>query len=174
MLGIKDVIRPEIPEAIKKCHAAGIKVRMITGDNKITATNVAQECGIFDDSMPREEQVMEGPEFFELLGGFASEEGEESKGVKNLEKFREIEGKLMVLARARPEDKLLLVMALQEVGGVVAVTGDGTNDAPAIKKADVGFALGISGTDIAKEAADMLVLDDSFNSVINACMLGRK
>jgi len=82
VLGIKDVIRPEIPEAIKKCHAAGIKVLMITGDNKITATNVAQECGIFDEFLSREEQVMEGPAFFELLGGFASEEGEEAKGVK--------------------------------------------------------------------------------------------
>ena len=174
MLGIKDVIRPDIPEAIKKCHAAGIKVRMITGDNKITASTVAQECGIFDDSMPREEQVMEGPAFFELLGGFASAEGEEAKGVKKPENFKEIEGKLRVLARARPEDKLLLVMALQEMGGVVAVTGEGTNDAPAIKKADVGFAMGISGTDIAKEAADMLILDDNFNSVFNACMMGRK
>jgi len=150
VLGVQDFIRPEIPGAIYKCKTAGIKVRMITGDSRLIATNIAQECGLFDDSLTSEEQVMEGAAFFELLGGFASEEGEAAKGVKKPEKFREIEGKLRVLARARPEDQLLLIMALQEVGGVVAVIGEGTDDAPAIKQADVGFGLGIAGTDAAK------------------------
>lgn len=87
--------------------------------------------------------------------------------------FRAIANNLRVLARSRPDDKYLLVTGLKEIGQVVAVTGDGTNDAPALKKADVGFAMGITGTDISKKAADIIILDDNFASIVKACMWGR-
>lgn len=95
------------------------------------------------------------------------------EGVKNRAAFKLMYTNLRVLARSRPEDKYLLVTALKEMGDVVAVTGDGTNDAPALKKADVGFAMGITGTDVAKHAADIIVLDDNFASIVKACMWGR-
>ncbi len=93
--------------------------------------------------------------------------------VINAEKFRLIRDNLCVLARSRPEDKYLLVTGLKQFGDVVAVTGDGTNYAPALKKADVGFAMGITGTDVAKAASDIILLDDNFASIVSACMWGR-
>lgn len=90
-----------------------------------------------------------------------------------MSEFRPIRENLRVLARSRPEDKYLLVTGLRELEDVVAVTGDGTNDAPALKKADVGFAMGIAGTDVAKHAADIILLDDNFSSIVKACMWGR-
>lgn len=95
------------------------------------------------------------------------------ESVRNKEEFKKIWRHLDVLARSRPEDKYLLVTGIKEMGDVVAVTGDGTNDAPALKKADVGFAMGITGTDVAKHAADIILLDDNFASIVNACMWGR-
>lgn len=95
------------------------------------------------------------------------------EGVKNLEAFKKLHKTLVVLARSRPEDKYLLVTGLKELGDVVAVTGDGTNDAPALKKADVGFAMGITGTEIAKHAADIIIMDDNFASIVKACNWGR-
>ena len=130
---------------------------------------------------------MEGPEFYEKLGGLicknqgCQKEASQCKcghdkileGVKNLQVFKGMHHKLKVLARSRPEDKYLLVTALKELDDIVAVTGDGTNDAPALKKADVGFAMGIAGTDVAKAACDIILLDDNFASIINACKWGR-
>ena len=92
---------------------------------------------------------------------------------KNAKVFKDLMGTFKVMARARPEDKYLLVTGLKNMHATVAVTGDGTNDAPALKKADVGFAMGITGTDVAKEAADILLMDDNFSSIIKACMWGR-
>jgi Ca2+ transporting ATPase len=93
--------------------------------------------------------------------------------VKNMSKFREVKSQLRVLARSSPEDKYILVTGIQACGGVVAVTGDGTNDAPALTKADVGFAMGITGTDIAKGACDIILLDDNFTSIVVALRYGR-
>jgi Ca2+ transporting ATPase len=127
---------------------------------------------------------MEGPAFYDLVGGLFCKncgkncpcncEGKDVKeGVRYMDKFRPIRENLRVLARSRPEDKYLLVTGLRELDDVVAVTGDGTNDAPALKKADVGFAMGIAGTDVAKHAADIIIQDDNFASIVKACMWGR-
>jgi len=114
---------------------------------------------------------MEGPAFYEVMGGLVEKDGVEK--VKNFKKFKELMPYLKVLARSRPEDKYLLVTGLRQMGEVVAVTGDGTNDAPALKKADVGFAMGKTGTDVCKDAADILITDDNFSSIVKAAMWGR-
>ena len=127
---------------------------------------------------------MEGPEFFERMGGLwcktckgncpcDCDPKKVDEGVRNIAAFRQVWKSLRVLARSRPEDKYLLVTGLKECGDIVAVTGDGTNDAPALKKADVGFAMGITGTDVAKHACDIIVMDDNFASIVKACMWGR-
>jgi Ca2+ transporting ATPase len=183
ILGIRDIIRPEVPEAVDTCQRAGIKVRMVTGDNKVTALAIAKQCRIIADT-GKENSVLEGPEFYDMVGGLVCDTCKEDspcncdekdvvEKVKNKEVFRSIWKNLNVLARSRPEDKYLLVTGIREFGDVVAVTGDGTNDAPALKKADVGFAMGITGTDVAKHAADIILLDDNFASIVKACMWGR-
>jgi P-type Ca2+ transporter type 2B len=185
IVGIKDIIRQEVPDAIAQCHRAGIVVRMVTGDNLTTAVAIAQECNI----LPRgthidTDCVLEGPEFYERMGGLICKTCKNTspcdcpadkvdEGVRNITAFKSIWKSLRVLARSRPEDKYLLVTGLKEMGDTVAVTGDGTNDAPALKKADVGFAMGITGTDVAKHAADIIVMDDNFASIVKACMWGR-
>lgn len=182
ILGIRDIIRPEVPDAVKVCQKAGIKVRMVTGDNKVTALAIAKECQII--SRDHKDSVMEGPEFYRRVGGLVCEncnmdspcqceEKDIKEVVKNKKEFIEIWKNLDVLARSRPEDKYLLVTGIRQMGDTVAVTGDGTNDAPALKKADVGFAMGITGTDVAKHAADIILLDDNFSSIVKACMWGR-
>jgi Ca2+ transporting ATPase len=182
ILGIRDVIRPEVPHAVEVCQKAGIRVRMVTGDNKVTALAIARECKIISED--HEDAVMEGPEFYRRVGGLfcencnqdspcKCEEKDVKEVVKNKKEFIKIYEKLSVLARSRPEDKYLLVTGIKEMGDTVAVTGDGTNDAPALKKADVGFAMGITGTDVAKHAADIILLDDNFSSIVKACMWGR-
>jgi len=158
---------------------------MVTGDNKLTAVAIAKECGIIDEEQAKmRHYVMEGPDFYDQMGGLYCKLCNENtpcdcppervkEGVRNIDIFRQMKSKLRVLARSRPEDKYVLVTALRECGDVVAVTGDGTNDAPALKKADVGFAMGITGTDVAKFAADIIVLDDNFASIVKACLWGR-
>ncbi|KAK2958516.1 ion-transporting P-type ATPase [Blattamonas nauphoetae] len=152
--GIKDPLRVEVPLAIDDCHDAHIVVRMVTGDNIVTAMHIAQECGIYD---PKFGIAMEGPLFRQLT--------EEDRA--------KILPKLQVLARSSPIDKQILVDGLQKLGHVVAVTGDGTNDAPALSKADVGFAMGITGTEVAKDAAAIIITDDNFASIVKAVIWGR-
>lgn len=153
--GIKDPVRPNVPEAVEKCKRAGIKVRMLTGDNRLTATHIAQECGILTGDP--ETNVIEGPDFRKLT------DDQLDKRLPFIE----------VMARSSPEDKYRLVKRLRHHGEVVAVTGDGTNDAPQLKEADVGFSMGITGTEVAKEASDIVLLDDNFASIVKALMWGR-
>ncbi|KAF5623465.1 Ca2+-transporting ATPase [Fusarium sp. NRRL 52700] len=153
--GIKDPLRPTVISALKDCRRAGVFVRMVTGDNIQTASAIASECGIF---RPDEGGIaMEGPEFRRLPP-------EELK-----QKVRH----LQVLVRSSPEDKRILVRTLKDLGERVAVTGDGTNDAPALKMADIGFSMGIAGTEVAKEASSIILLDDNFASIVKGLMWGR-
>jgi P-type Ca2+ transporter type 2C len=151
-VGIRDHLRDNIGKSVATCQHAGIKVRMVTGDNPETARAIAQESGILQGGM-----VVSGAEF-RLLS-----KEQQTKISRNLD----------VMARAEPLDKLLLVEALQRNAAVVAVTGDGTNDAPALKHADVGLAMGIAGTEVAREASDIILLDDSFASITSAVLWGR-
>jgi Ca2+-transporting ATPase len=151
-VGIRDHLRDNIAASVATCRQAGIKVRMVTGDNPDTARAIAQESGIMQGG-----RVILGADFRVLS---KDEQTETSQG-------------LDVMARAEPMDKLLLVEALQRTGAVVAVTGDGTNDAPALKHADVGLAMGIAGTEVAREASDIILLDDSFASITSAVWWGR-
>nr|XP_017535640.2 plasma membrane calcium-transporting ATPase 4 isoform X1 [Manis javanica]XP_017535641.2 plasma membrane calcium-transporting ATPase 4 isoform X1 [Manis javanica] len=168
VVGIEDPVRPEVPDAIAKCKRAGITVRMVTGDNINTARAIATKCGIVtpgDDFL-----CLEGKEFNRLIRN--------EKGEVEQEKLDKIWPKLRVLARSSPTDKHTLVKGIidstvGEQRQVVAVTGDGTNDGPALKKADVGFAMGIAGTDVAKEASDIILTDDNFTSIVKAVMWGR-
>ena len=152
---------------------------MVTGDNLDTAKAIAIEAGIVSAEQANEEYVcMEGKEFRELCGGLIklddlNNDGKLREEIGNKQMFRQIQAKLQVLARSTPEDKYMLVTGLKDLNHVVAVTGDGTNDAPALKKADVGFAMGITGTEVAKEASDIILLDDNFASIITAVKWGR-
>jgi len=151
-VGIRDPLREDIAESVASCQHAGIRVLMVTGDNPGTAQAVAREAGILQGG-----SIITGNEF-RLL----SKDGQVTAAQE-----------MDVMARAEPMDKLLLVEALQKTGNVVAVTGDGTNDAPALKHADVGLAMGIAGTEVAREASDIILLDDSFASITNAVWWGR-
>ncbi|XP_053326145.1 plasma membrane calcium-transporting ATPase 2 isoform X2 [Spea bombifrons] len=168
VVGIEDPVRPEVPEAIRKCQRAGITVRMVTGDNINTARAIAIKCGILH---PGEDFLcIEGKEFNRRIRN--------EKGEIEQERIDKLWPKLRVLARSSPTDKHTLVKGIidstqVEQRQVVAVTGDGTNDGPALKKADVGFAMGIAGTDVAKEASDIILTDDNFSSIVKAVMWGR-
>lgn len=153
LVGIMDPLRPGVSEAVSACQKAGVIVRMVTGDNVITARAIATECGIYSEGGV----VMEGPAFRQLT---------ESE-------MDEVLPRLQVLARSSPEDKRILVCRLKQLGETVAVTGDGTNDGPALKMADVGFSMGIAGTEVAKEASSIILMDDNFSSIVKAMMWGR-
>ncbi|XP_071710960.1 calcium-transporting ATPase 9, plasma membrane-type, partial [Rutidosis leptorrhynchoides] len=158
IVGIKDPCRPGVKNAVRVCTDAGVKVRMVTGDNIETAKAIAMECGILDlGEDATEPNVIEGKTFREYS-----------------EKEREHASKLIsVMGRSSPSDKLLLVQTLRKLGEVVAVTGDGTNDAPALHEADIGLAMGIQGTEVAKESSDVIILDDNFASVVKVVRWGR-
>ncbi|XP_052285591.1 plasma membrane calcium-transporting ATPase 2-like isoform X3 [Dreissena polymorpha] len=169
VVGIEDPVRPEVPNAIVKCQKAGIVVRMVTGDNVNTARSIAAKCGILKAN--EDFLVLDGKEFNKRIRDPAT--GEVSQKLMD-----QVWPNLRVLARSSPEDKYTLVNGiinskLTSNREVVAVTGDGTNDGPALKKADVGFAMGISGTDVAKEASDIILTDDNFTSIVKAVMWGR-
>ena len=171
IVAISDPLREDVPEAISQCHQAGIDVKIVTGDTAATAWEIGIEAGVVklpefykkkDDSEESEEpemdktRTMTGAEFASL----------------NDEEALEVIGELKVMSRARPMDKQRLVALLQQRGEVVAVTGDGTNDAPALNRAHVGLSLG-SGTSVAKQASDITLIDDSFGSIVQAVMWGR-
>ncbi|KAK8664130.1 hypothetical protein V6N13_083930 [Hibiscus sabdariffa] len=158
IVGIKDPCRLGVKDAVKICMDAGVKVRMVTGDNIQTAKAIALECGILSSAQDvTEPTIIEGRVFRALP-----------------EKEREqIAKKITVMGRSSPNDKLLLVQALRKGGDVVAVTGDGTNDAPALHEADIGLSMGIQGTEVAKESSDIIILDDNFASVVKVVRWGR-
>ncbi|RMC22749.1 hypothetical protein DUI87_00249 [Hirundo rustica rustica] len=170
IVGIEDPVRPEVPEAIRKCQRAGITVRMVTGDNLDTARAIAAKCGILPAGGGGDWLCLEGKDFNRRIRN--------DRGEVEQERLDKVWPKLRVLARSSPTDKHTLVKGIIDstIGDqrqVVAVTGDGTNDGPALKKADVGFAMGIAGTDVAKEASDIILTDDNFSSIVKAVMWGR-
>ncbi|KAJ3233227.1 hypothetical protein HDU81_002378 [Chytriomyces hyalinus] len=153
VVGIEDPLRPGVVEAVRACKDAGVFVRMVTGDNVMTAKSIATQCGIYQ----RGGLVMEGEHFRKL----------------SPERMLQVIPRLQVLARSSPLDKQILVSMLKQLGETVAVTGDGTNDGPALKMADIGFSMGIAGTEVAKEASSIILMDDSFSSVVKAILWGR-
>nr|MBC7245845.1 cation-transporting P-type ATPase [Chloroflexota bacterium] len=154
LVAMMDPPRPEVAEAVEKCHRAGIRVVMITGDYGLTAESIARRIGIIRTRNPR---IISGSELDAMDDG----------------KLQEALQAEVIFARVAPEHKLRVVSALQKMGHIVAVTGDGVNDAPALKKANIGVAMGLAGTDVAKEAADMVLTDDNFASIVNAIEEGR-
>ncbi|KAG4932376.1 hypothetical protein JHK87_046378 [Glycine soja] len=158
IIGLKDPCRPGVKDAVQLCQKAGVEVKMVTGDNVKTARAIAVECGILGSiSDATEPIIIEGKRFRAL-----TDEGR-----------ADIVEKILVMGRSSPNDKLLLVQALRRKGHVVAVTGDGTNDAPALHEADIGLAMGIQGTEVAKESSDIIILDDNFASVVKVVKWGR-
>ncbi|XP_030942683.1 putative calcium-transporting ATPase 13, plasma membrane-type [Quercus lobata] len=157
-VGLKDPCRPGVSAAVESCRAAGVNIKMITGDNVHTARAIALECKILNpDEDLDNEAIVEGVQF----RNYSPEE--------RMEKI----DKILVMARSSPFDKLLMVQCLKKKGHVVAVTGDGTNDAPALKEADIGLSMGIQGTEVAKESSDIVILDDNFTSVVTVLRWGR-
>ncbi|XP_022760199.1 putative calcium-transporting ATPase 13, plasma membrane-type [Durio zibethinus] len=158
LVGIKDPCRPGVKKAVEDCRYAGVNIKMITGDNVFTARAIATECGILrpGEDMPSGVVV----------------EGEEFRNYTPQERMEKVE-KIRVMSRSSPFDKLLMVQCLKKKGHVVAVTGDGTNDAPALKEADIGLSMGIQGTEVAKESSDIVILDDNFASVATVLRWGR-
>ena len=231
-VGIRDSLRNGVKDAVSKCHSAGVNVIMVTGDNIITATAIAKDCGILgkdvnldnlqpedieqepeltenlekrqshlDDLLKTQPKALTGNSFYLAIGGLicstcgkdtnlckcpkteaeaeqiASKTGKEKQPIKNdtikdKNKFQELTKNLKVMARSQPLHKYALVLGLKEMDKIVAVTGDGTNDAPALSKSDVGFAM-FDGTDIAKEASDIVILDNNFSSLVIAIIYGR-
>ena len=156
VVAISDPIRPDVPAAVAKCQSAGIGIKIVTGDTPGTATEIARQIGLWNPETDTERNRITGVAFAEL----SDEEA--------LDRVMD----LKIMSRARPTDKQRLVQLLQQKGAVVAVTGDGTNDAPALNHAQVGLSMG-TGTSVAKEASDITLLDDSFNSIGTAVMWGR-
>lgn len=155
LVGLEDPPRPEVPQAMARCHSAGIKVIMVTGDHPHTALAIAREIGLVRGEQP------------EVLLGAALPK------MPPAQLQLALDAEEIIFARVTAEQKMLIVQALQRKGEIVAVTGDGVNDAPALKAADIGIAMGLSGTDVAREAADIVLLDDNFASIVSAIEEGR-
>ncbi|GJM84554.1 hypothetical protein PR202_ga00237 [Eleusine coracana subsp. coracana] len=161
-VGLKDPCRPEVKASILACTKAGVAVKMVTGDNVLTARAIAVECGIIspwsgNNNNSDDDIVIEGHEF---------------RAMSEKQQLA-IADRIKVMARSLPMDKLTLVQRLKQKGHVVAVTGDGTNDAPALKEADVGLSMGVQGTEVAKESSDIVILNDNFATVVTATRWGR-
>lgn len=154
LIAMMDPPRPEVAQAVEKCRRAGIRIVMITGDYGLTAESIARRIGILGKGRT---EVVTGADL-DAMGD---------------ERLKDVLQGEVLFSRAAPEHKLRIVKALQQMGHVVAVTGDGVNDAPALKQGDIGVAMGLSGTDVAKEAADMILTDDNFASIVNAIEEGR-
>ena len=154
LIGLHDPPRAEVPDAIKKCHSAGIRIIMITGDGSRTALAIARQIGLVQGTPV----IIEGSEF-DLMTDQALTD--------------KLASKELIFSRMTPKHKMRVVSLLKDKGEVVAVTGDGVNDAPALKKADIGISMGIAGTDVAKESSDMVLLDDNFATIVNAVEEGR-
>ena len=232
VFGIKDSLRDGVKEAVKKCYEASVNVIMVTGDNIVTATAIAKDCGILGDDvnlknlgpkdiepepelmndmlkkdnyvkslLENQPKALTGNSFYNTVGGLICEVCQEDTNIcqcpkteseakqlalknnqplkrikkdiiKNIENFKKITKNLRVMARSQPLHKYALVLGLKTLKNVVAVTGDGTNDAPALSKSDVGFAM-FAGTDIAKEASDIVIIDNNFSSIVTAIIYGR-
>ena len=158
LVGIKNPCRPGVRKAVEDCQSAGVSVRMITGDNVFTARAIATECRILRlDQDMNDESVVEGGVF---------------RNYTQDERMEKVD-KIRVMARSSPFDKLLMVLCLKQKGHVVAVTSDGTNDAPSLKEAHIGLCMGIQGTEVAKESSDIIILDDSFASMATVFGWGR-
>jgi len=155
LAGLEDPPRPEVPEALRKCQEAGIKVIMVTGDHPQTATAIAREIGLVKSDSPT------------IITG------EQLRRFSVIQLQLALDSREVIFARVVADQKMRIVEALKKKRQIVAVTGDGVNDAPALKAAHIGIAMGIAGTDVAKEAADMVLLDDNFASIVNAVEEGR-
>jgi Ca2+-transporting ATPase len=153
LIGLFDPIRSQVPQAVKECHKAGIRVIMITGDYPVTAQNIAKEIGLQNYS-----ECITGAELAKM------DEAELSEKIKTIDVF----------ARVIPEQKLKIVNALKRNNEIVAMTGDGVNDAPALKAANIGIAMGEKGTDVAREASELVLMDDNFGSIVEAIKMGRR
>ncbi|XVF66594.1 hypothetical protein PTKIN_Ptkin10aG0049800 [Pterospermum kingtungense] len=157
-VGIKDPCRPGVKKAVQDCQYAGVNIKMVTGDNIFTARAIATECGILRPG--------------EGMSSGVVVEREEFRNYTQQERMEKVD-QIRVMARSSPFDKLLMVQCLKQKGHVVAVTGDGKNDAPALKEANIGLSMGIQGTEVAKESSDIVILDDNFTSVATVLMWGR-
>lgn len=156
IVAISDPVRTDVPAAVKECIDAGIKIKIVTGDTPGTAKEIGRQIGLWDDATDTDKNIITGPDFAALDDAEASKAAEAIK----------------IMSRARPTDKSRLVSLLQKQDEVVAVTGDGTNDAPALNAAQVGLSMG-DGTSVAKEASDITIMDNSFASITRAVMWGR-
>lgn len=181
IFGICDPPRLDVEKTIRDCRNSHIKIRMVTTENPVTALSIARHIGIANETST----AMLGQEFEHETGGLICENcrtticdcpynpeiiGHRVDVIKNLESFKKLIENLDILARAKPHDKYILVTGLKQLGKIVAVTGDAMYDAPALKKADVGFAMGNAGIELAREAADIILLDNNFNSIFKAAM----
>jgi sodium/potassium-transporting ATPase subunit alpha len=179
VLSLADPPRDAVPFAVLKCRSAGVKVIMVTGDQPVTAASIAKQCNIITEESVNEIAERTGRSFEECFtesnavvihGDMLTQMALEDEGLPESEQGKKLEKWLtktqIVFARTSPAQKLVIVKGCQRAGEVVAVTGDGVNDSPAIKKADIGVSMGITGTDVAKDAADMILLNDDFSSIV--------
>lgn len=187
VLSLTDPPRDSVPYAVLKCRSAGIKVVMVTGDQPVTAASIAKQCNIITEETVNDIAERKGKTFDEVFhesdaivihGDELTKMALEDEGLPESEQGKKLEKWLtkgqIVFARTSPAQKLVIVNGCQRMGEVVAVTGDGVNDSPAIKKADIGISMGITGTDVAKDAADMILMNDDFSSIVIGIEEGRR